>query len=123
MASRVDGYRGDDLHRQAPAVRRVSDPLHVRLRWGRGAVGAKAIAVRGERPPSPRRDRAPARYVNSRSDRRRTSNGYQRRTRTATSAGPRPRGSRGGFIREGSSSGELTRVSRSRAVNSYYDLL
>src|SRR5437762_9000709 len=104
-------------------MRRVSDPRCLRLRRRRRSAAAKAVACRVERPPHPRRDRPPARGVHLRREGRDASKRYQGRARTASRAGARPRGSRGGFIREGSSSGGLTSLSRSRDVNSYYDLL
>ena len=108
MASRLDGYRRNDLPREASAMRRMSDPQRVHLRWCRNFIAAKTIAVRSERSPGPRHDRAPTRNVNSRREGRRASKRYQRRARTASCAGPRRRGSRGGFIRERSSSSALT---------------
>ncbi len=108
VASRIDGYRSDDLHREGAAMRRVSDPRCLRLRRHRNATAAKTVALRGERPPHPRRDRPPARGVHPRCEGRDASKRYQGRARTASRKGARPRGSRGGFIRERSSSGALT---------------
>ena len=107
VASRAHGHRRDDLHRQAPAVRCVSGSADLQVRRDREAIAAKAITFPRERSARPRRDRAASRDIHWPSHSPVTSNAYQRRARAATRTGTRARGSRGGLIRDDSSSESL----------------